>query len=241
LQSYLEYRQWMTACSLDYVVYVFVENDVGDQIPSIRGSDAVPYPVISADTFVVDGSFNHRYGYKDKWPHRILQYIKANSLVVSTIEGRLKLLRAYGIKRSVTEKERTGAVGASGRPGMAPSSWRSDSLVTVAWELQERVLDRWAAEVLRHRQRFIVMRVPREAALLQPLDGQDTWAPRLHAYCARVGIPLIDPTPYLAERKRAGHKIYDDHFSPDGHQAFAAAFVSFLAAAECNHHLEDVR
>jgi hypothetical protein len=238
LQSYLECRQWMAASDLDYVVYVFVENDPGDQIPSVRPTDIAPYPVLSADTFVVDRSFHDRYGYKDKWPHRALQYIKANSLVVSTIEGRLKLLMAYGIKRSVTEAERTGAVGAAGRPGMAPSSWHSDSLVTAAWELEERVLGRWARDVQEEGRRFLVYRVPREEVLLEPLEGQDSWAPRLHEFCARSGIPLIDPTPYLAERARAGHEVYYDHFTSEGHRAFAESFVSFLLAAECGRHRE---
>jgi hypothetical protein len=235
LQSYLECQQQMDRVDLDYVVYVFVENDPMDQIQSLKGSDIVPYPILSADTFVVDSSFDERYGYKARAPHRAIQYLKAHSLVVSTIEGRLKLLRAYGIKRGVTEAERTGAVGPAGRAGMAPSTW-PDSLVTVGGELIERVLGRWARDVARSGRRFVVMRVPREEVLLQPLAEQDSWAPALHAFCARERIPLVDPTPYLAERERAGHEVYYDHLTREGHRVFAAAFVSFLLASECNHH-----
>ena len=235
LQSYLECLKQMDQVDLDYVVYVFVENDPLDQIQSLRASDIVPYPVLSADTFVVDRSFDQRYGYKARQPHRSLQYLKAHSLVVSTLEGRLKLLRAYGIKRRVTEAERTGAVGAGGRAGMAPSTW-PDALVPVGRDLLERVLDRWARDVRRSGRHFIVLRVPREEVLLEPLQGQDSWAPELHDFCAREGIPLVDPTPFLAERARAGQPMYYDHFTREGHQAFAHAFVGFLLAAECKHH-----
>jgi hypothetical protein len=235
LQSYLECGQWMERTDLDYVVYVFVENDPFDQVRALKESDIVPYPVLSADSFTVDRSFHARYGYKDQWPHRVAQYLKAHSLVVSTIEGRLKLLMNYGIKRRVTEAERTGAVGVGGKPGMAPSTW-PDSLLGVGWELTERVLDRWARDVEGSGRHFVVIRVPREEVLLEPLAGQDSWAPRLHEYCARARVPLIDPTPHLAERFHAGHEIYYDHFTAEGHRAFAEAFVSFMVAAECTHH-----
>ncbi|HEU4364313.1 MAG TPA: hypothetical protein VFT13_02490 [Candidatus Krumholzibacteria bacterium] len=235
LQSWLECGQWMDRTDLDYVVYLFVENDPIDHVRVLKGSDIVPYPILSADTFTVDRSFHERYGYKDKWPHRAVQYLKANSLVVSTIEGRLKLLKEYGIKRKVTEAERTGAVGAGGRVGMAPSTW-PDSLVAPGWELTERVLERWVRDVEKSGRQFVVIRVPREEVLLVPLAGQDSWSPRLHAYCARAGVALIDPTLYLAERQRAGHEVYYDHFTPQGHHAFAEAFVSFVMAAECDHH-----
>ncbi len=235
LQSWLECQQWMDRAELDYVVYVFVENDPMDQIQALKESDIVPYPVLSADTFVVDRSFHERYGYKESAVHRAGQYLKAHSLVISTLEGRLKLLKRYGIKRRVTEAERVGAVGHGGAAGMAPSTW-PDSLVTEGELLLERVLGRWAQDVGRSGRRFVVLRVPREEVLLEPLEGQDSWAPTLHAFCAREHIPLVDPTPYLAERERAGHEMYYDHFTREGHEAFAEAFVAFLIASECAHH-----
>jgi hypothetical protein len=236
LQSYLECQQWMDRVDLDYVVFMFVENDPLDQIQSLKQSDILPYPILSADTFVVDTSFNDRYGYKATWPHRVVQYLKSNSLVISTLEGRLKLLKAYGVKRDVTEAERTGAVGAAGAAGMAPSTW-PDSLVQVGHDLMERVLVRWGQEVEHAGRHFVVLRVPREEVLLDPLPGQDSWAPALHDICERHDIPLIDPTPYLAERTRAGVEMYYDHFTREGHAAFAEAFVSFMVAAECEHHI----
>jgi hypothetical protein len=229
LQSWLECMNWMAKCDLDYVIYVFVENDPADQIPQLKAADTVPYPIISADSFVVDYSFNDRYGYKTTWWHRAMQRIKSHSLVVSTIETRLKLLKSYGAKRRMTEADRTG--GGVGPAPMAPSAW-PPGLLPVGWTLMERVLDRWKRDVEEEGRHFVIIRVPREEAVAVPLAVQDTWAPRLTDYCAAMNIPLIDPTPYLLSTMHAGEKVYDDHFTPAGHRAFAQAFVDNFIGAE---------
>jgi hypothetical protein len=231
LQSWLESRKWMEPLDLDLVVYVFVENDPADQVRALKGSDIVPYPVLAADSFVIDDSFNRTYGYKASWWHRVMQGLKSRSLVVSTLEGRLKLLKQYGIKRRVTEADREGAAGGGGSP-MAPSAWPPD-LVEPGWELQERVMDRWRRDVEAQGRRFVILRVPRgESVVAEPLETQDTWAARLHAYCARRGVALVDPTPFFLARQNAGEKMYHDHFTPAGHRAFADAFVHFLVEVD---------
>jgi hypothetical protein len=231
LQSYLECRNWIDALELDYVVYVFVENDPADQIRELKGPGTLPFPIAAGDSFVVDNSFNDQYGYKTSWWHRAMQRMKANSLVVSTIEGRLKLLKAHGLKRKVTTEDREGAAGAAGYAPMAPSAWPPE-LVPVGWELQQRVTDTWRAEVEAHSAAFVVLEVPRGNEVLgTPIDQQDTWAARLHAYCADRKIPLIDPTPVFLKRMDAGEKMYHHHFTPEGHRAFAQAFVDYLVAS----------
>jgi hypothetical protein len=226
LQSYLECRYWLHPLGLDYVVYVFCENDPADQVRRLKGSDTDPYPVLEADSFVVDRSFHERYGYKTSWWHRAMQRVKSNSLVVSTVEGRLKLLMAHGVKRRVTEADRQGV--AEGVSLMAPSAWPQE-LVPVGWELQVRVMDRWRKEVEREGRNFVVMHVPRsEEVLAEPLDTQDTWALRLHIYCRDRGVPLVDPAPFFLARMQTGEKMYHHHFTPEGHRAFAEAFVHFL-------------
>jgi hypothetical protein len=225
LQSYLECTQWMEKADLDAVVYVFVENDPGDNIQAMRGSDEVPVAELAGDSFVVDTSFNQRYGHKNSWWHRAMQRVKANSLVVSTVEGRLKLLKRHGVKRTVTEADRAGGAGGGGVT-MVPSAWPQD-LVEGGWTLVERILDRWSLYVTSSGREFAVIRVPREEVVSDPLAGQDSWAPRLHAYCARRGIPLIDPTPGMIPPMQRGEKVYYDHFTPLGHRVFADAFVAY--------------
>lgn len=226
LQSYLECTQWMEPSDLDQVVYVFVENDPGDQIPLMRGSDEVPFPILAGDSFVVDNSFRRRYGHKATRWHRTVQMLKSNSLVVSTLEGRLKLLLRHGIKPAVTEADRTGGAQGGG-VSMVPSTW-SPELREEGWTLMERVLDRWHRDVQAHGRTFVIARVPREEVVADPLETQDSWALRLHLYCAERGIPLVDPTPVFLERMAAGEKMYLDHFTPEGNRAFADALIAYF-------------
>lgn len=226
LQSYLECTQWMEKSDLDVVAYVFVENDPGDQVREMKNSDEVPFAVLTADSFVVDYSFNEIHGHKTSWWHRAMQRLKSNSLVVSTLEGRLKLLLRHGIKPTVTEADRVGGVGGGGVP-MVPSVWPPE-LREEGWTLVERVLDRWRRDVKAQGRAFVVARVPREEVVAEPLETQDSWAPRLHLYCGRNGVPLVDPTPLFLDRMKAGEAMYYDHFTPDGHRAFADAVVAFF-------------
>jgi hypothetical protein len=90
-------------------------------------------------------------------------------------------------------------------------------------------MDRWRREVEADGRKFVIMHVPRgEGTVAEPLEAQDTWALRLHRYCEERGVPLVDPTPFFLERMSAGEKMYHHHFSPEGHRAFARAFVHFL-------------
>jgi hypothetical protein len=224
----------MERTGLDYVVYVFVENDPGAQLPVINRSDEVPYPVMSGDTIVVDDSFNRRYGYKASRLHRMQQGIKAHSLVVSTVVSRLKLLRKHGVKTSVTPEERQMAVrGDKTRipdPGMAPSTW-PDTLRIQAAEATRRVLDRWAAEVARSGRRFILLYIPREREMAKPYAEQDTWAEWLMTFCADRGIPVVDPSRFLLERKARSEEVFYDHLAAKGHVAVADAFVLFFESS----------
>jgi len=227
LESYLECHRWMKPLDLDYVVYVFVHNDPADGMRQLAHVNTKPYALIEGDSFVVDNSFNEAYGYKTSWWHRAVQRIKSNSLVVSTVEGRLKMLKAYGAKRKVTEADREGGKGGGGTP-MALSAWPPD-LIDTGWEIQTRVMDRWRREAEAQGRKFIIMNVPRgEEVLSVPLAERDSWASHLQAYCADRGIPLIEPTDIFLEREKTGEKMYHDHFTPEGHRAFADAFERYL-------------
>jgi len=228
LPSYLEWKQWVDRVDFDWVVYVFVENDVGDQVREIKRVDAAPYPVLSADTFVVDDSFNDRYGYKTSRLHRSSQYLKAHSLLVSTLEGRLKLLKRHGIKMKVTRADMMGDRGPGGGPGMAPSSWPSDELRTTGWDVTRRVLARWRADVESAGSRFMVFPIPRWDMVGVDLDEQDAWAPHLYRYCGDSEIELVDPLSLFERETSAGTELYFGHFNASGHRAFANVFVDFV-------------
>jgi hypothetical protein len=235
LQSYLECARWMEKLDRDYVVYVFVENDPADQIRELKGPGTLPYPILAGDSFTIDNTEVEAVAYKSSWWHRAMQRMKSNSLVVSTIEGRLKLLKEHGIKREVTAADREGRADAgAGYAPMPTSAWPPE-LVKTGWELQERVMDKWRTEAKAQGRRFVVMHVPRGNEILRTeIGNQDTWALRLHMYCNARGVPLIEPTPRFVARMDAGETMYHNHFTPDGHRAFAQSFVDYLVSRDAS-------
>jgi lysophospholipase L1-like esterase len=218
LQSYLECARWLDRVDLDLVVYVFSENDPGDQIRGVAKVDVVPFAELSGDTFVIDNAFREPSAHKTSWWHRTLQFLKARSLVMSTVEQRLRLLRRHGVVTHVAD----GTEGReAGLRATTPSTWGSDSLVAHGKTLCGRVIAQWNREVMASGARFMVARVPRESQLHRQLREQDAWAPWLHDFCDENGIELIDPTSAFREAISRGEVVYGDHFTPAGHRVFA--------------------
>ena len=70
LQSYLTCKQWIDKLDLDLVVYVFYENDLGDQVKQINTLDMVPYAQLDNGNLSIDKAFIGKYSYKLKEPMR---------------------------------------------------------------------------------------------------------------------------------------------------------------------------
>jgi hypothetical protein len=230
LQSRLEYRRWAERLGLDDVVYVFCENDPGNHIPAVNRSDAVPYPVLSGDSVAIDTSFRERYRHKSRWPHRAWQYAKSHSLVMSTLESRLKLLRRRGVQIKADEGERLMTAPAErGKTPEAispPSTW-PDSLRSLAAELTKRMIVEWRDEVERGGRRFTVVYIPRPKEMDKDPASQDSWAHWLFAVCGENGIAIVDPSRRFVEAERAGEEVFFDHLAPRGHDLLAEEFLSF--------------
>lgn len=228
LQSYLEYTRWADSLDLDWAVYVFCENDPGDLVPSIKQSDGIPYPILDGDSFSVDYSFRRIHKRKTTRLHRTWQFLKSKTLLFSTLESRLKLLRRHGIKMTVKPEEMQMAEEAGREefpePISRPSSW-PDSLREQAGALGERIIRRWRDDVSRDGRRFAVLYVPRQSEIDKPRSAQDSWALWLGEVCGRFGVDLVDPTPYLLARREQGEELYYDHLAPGGHVALADAFL----------------
>jgi len=225
LQSYLEYTMWSDLIGADLVVYVFSENDVSDQLRNLQVYDIRPFASLAGNDLIIDGSFRDRYRIKASAGHRLWQRLKSHSLVLSTIEGRLRLLQRHGI-RTRTRPEDVDGDKQTPNPGMSPSTW-GDSLATYGWKVQEKIMERWRADVMAHNSRFWIMRVPRESKIDQPAAEQDSWAPRLYEYTSRDSIPLVDPTEQLRDAISKGKEVYYDHYTPEGHEAVAKSFLVF--------------
>jgi len=226
VQSYLDCSQRMAAFDLDRVVYVFCENDPGDQLWEARRANVFPYAALEGDSFRVDYTTRAYYEKRSQGLYRPWQALKARSLVLSTIDQRLKLLKQHGLRARVPRAQ----LGEALRPPRctAPSTWPSDSLLAQAQALQGRVMERWMREVTAEGRRFAVL-YARWGEWRAPPDEEDSWAPWLRRFCAERGIALIDPTPQLVARMDGGLEVHYDHYTPHGHEALAEAFVAHLA------------
>jgi len=65
LHAYLKSSLWVDHFDIDLVVYVFCENDLGDQIKEIKKSNLRPYAFLD-DGFKIDNSFIGENSYKEK-------------------------------------------------------------------------------------------------------------------------------------------------------------------------------
>ncbi len=235
LQCYLESQRWTDRLDLDDIVYVFCENDPGNNIRALNFSDAVPYPIAEGDSFVVDRSFAFRHARKGKWPHRTWQFLKSNSLLFSTLETRLNLLRSRGVDVRVDDAERgMGAPAESNArvDAVSPPSLWPDSLRAQAMTVTERVIVRWKREIESSGRRFAIAYVPRPVAIEKPSEPEDSWHGWLRDVCTRNEIPMIDPTGRFLKTRADGDEVYFDHFTSAGHAAFAEELLGWIRSPE---------
>lgn len=235
VQEYLASTREAGAADLDLVVYVFCENDPGEQIREIEGTCRYPYAELTDGGFRIDTSFAERNRFRATWYYATYEWLTRHSVLAATLSARIRLLARHGVKLGMDEDERLMATrfgaGAAGqkipRAVDVPSSW------PVGWRryaerLCGAVILEWRKNEEMRGRRFVVMPVPRPGEFEKPPGMQDSWAGWLKGFCASRGIPLIDPTPELLRARAEGKEVYYDHFTREGHRAFADAFVKWF-------------
>ncbi len=231
LQAHLLFLKWADFFDIDLAVYVFVENDLGDQLATIDRSWDKPYLVLKDGEMVVDYGFREKHKHKQKFLYRIAKYLTAKSLLMATVSERLKLLKRYGIQMRITEQERKMATKAKDVVNVVatdlPSTWPI-ALRNEAQKLGRLELLKFREDVARHQKDFAVLYVPRETEYQKPVLQQDSWKLWLETLCRYEGIRFIDPTLMLMRTAAAGQPVYYDHFTPAGHEAFAIAFKNWF-------------
>jgi hypothetical protein len=232
LQAYLESERWSDFFDLDLIIYVFCENDPGDNIKAIARNDFFPFAVLSEDTLRIDCSFRDRYRYKQRLYYRMYDYLSAHSLVFATFGARLKLLFNYGIKISVSEEDRTMTAkfhtdrenvqtpSASDLPSSWPAHWKEYAKV-----LDERIILQWKEFSRINSRAYAIVYIPRPTEMSKPAVEQDSWKAWLVSLCESQQIPLIDPTRDLLAVNHAGGEAFYDHLTQEGHRALAGAFL----------------
>jgi hypothetical protein len=228
------YRVFASRYGLDVAVYLFVENDPGDNdfwIQRVYGSHLTPkaYADLGDDP----------PGYTLQWnappeqrsvAYRMGKVFQDHLLTAQFVLARLVLLGSEGVERS----PRKGAQSMTERAGAVPdqndlpSTW-PDRYRAHASELARRILADWATTVRRDGRKLLVLYVPRgEMQLTGELSTSDTWLPWLQQTTSALGIPLIDPSEPLARRLAAGDHVYDDHWTPAGHEVIARVLAEAL-------------
>jgi hypothetical protein len=220
---------------LDAVVYVFVENDLGDQDAQIalaRGA-TTPMPVAEPS--------DDPPGYRVKWvnqPDRQpwwksgAKLLQRNSLVARVVYDRVALLRSRGIavKVDADEMQMTGVAGAIPNANDLAATWPESHRARVT-RLGEAVLADWKRRAEARGVPLVVLYVPRGPDQIEGrLDVSQTWAPWLRDVCARLEIPLLDPTAALAARNASGEAVYRDHWTPAGHEVIAKVLADHFSA-----------
>ncbi len=218
-QSFLTCDKWMEYFDLDIIVYVFCENDLGDQIESIAKSTRIPYPIIINNQLAEDNSFREHGKTRLSLYYRFFNYLTAKSLVFATLSERMKLLSKHGIKMKVTDEDRL-------NPGTAPSVW-TDSLRKEAADLENLVLLKWKNEVKRRQKKLIILYTPQD--LETSARQQDSWKPWLENFCIENDIPFIDPTRNLLKMQQTDHDVFYDHYTRFGHIAVNQEFTEWYS------------
>jgi hypothetical protein len=234
LQSYLTSQSWAEKTGLDLIVYVFCENDPGDEIREIKQMQEIPYPVLTKDGLTIDNSFlkSSLYLSKQKPIMKLLKFISSHSLLTSTLIKRAQLLKNQGIKLEVKPEEIAMDTKADNNKKIPnqndlPSSWPSEYR-DQAKRLEEAVILKWQGDAEALGKKFIIMYIPRQGQMNKEVINQDSWKYWLEDFSKKNNIEFIDPTAELVLAETGGQAMFSDHFTEAGHAAFAEVFLNWF-------------
>ena len=95
--------------------------------------------------------------------------------------------------------------------------------------LTRRILSHMRDEVHSKGRKFAVLYVPYNTKEVEGrFPDEDRWYPWLAETTADLGIMLIDPTDALRARLKDGDAVYDDHWTPAGHEVIATVLAKYL-------------
>ena len=232
IHSYLKSKKYAKYFDLDMVVYVFSENDLGDQIEGVTNAKTLQSVELVNKQLVINDRWLKADREKRMFRAKLRRFFPWDkSVVLTTIRARRELLARHGIQIKVDERARQmatkGDITKIPVETDLPSTW-SDAYKRQGMELGEAVILKWYQETKLSGRKFVILYVPRESEWKKDDIKQDSWKYWLRTYCQKTGIEFIDPTRQFFKYDRLGKKPYDDHFSEDGHIAFAECFLDWL-------------
>jgi hypothetical protein len=214
---------------------VFVENDLGDNALLVKGARGGSSNQVFAELSPFAPGFEvirriplERQG----GALRIAKWCQQRSLLARLVWSRVALLVGHGTALRADAAQREMLTRARYTPDQndLPSSWQLHHRRRVE-ELGRRILRAWRDRALDDGRDLAVLYVPRgEAQLRGELSRTDTWLPWLESATRELQIPLLDPSDALEARLERGDPVYDDHWTPAGHEVIAAVLEPFLAS-----------
>lgn len=233
LQALLAYEVLAPRFDVDVACYVFVENDLGDNDIEVQGVRAHRAPKVFATLAPPPADFSLvmrnppetlSFGYSlGKW-------LQERLLLARLLWSRSSLLFAHGvaIESDRNAGEMTTRAKRVPEQNDLPSSW-PPAYRERAQELGRRILRRFRDRARADDRHFFILYVPRgEAQLRGELGPADTWRPWLEATARELGIPLVDPSDALRRRMQTGGPVYDDHWTPAGHEVVSEVLSDYL-------------
>lgn len=229
LHSYINSEKWVDYFDIDLIVYVFVENDIGDNFKEITDPVNLPYVILNGDSLVIGYPAIQKF---DFWMskdilHKSVRFVYGNSYLLQNIVRRLRLLKKHGIKTRVYDEDIKMASSAIEKkipnqedlPSTWPIVWKNRAL-----KASETLINQWKDHIKAKSKDYSILYVPRSGEWQKSNELQDSWKLWLMDFCKEQEIYFIDPTESFLKAFKNGKVVYDDHFSVDGHIAFAEAF-----------------
>jgi hypothetical protein len=233
LHSRLAYETFARDYGLDLAVYVFVENDLGDQLQEVgerMGGSPKPLAHLTPEGYAVAPAAREASSplrSAAKWAQR------------SSLLAQVAWTRMLALRRGEAAGAELRASGVPDANALA-STWPPE-VAERARSVGAFVLADFARTARRDGVHFAVLYTPRgEDQLRGETARENTFAPWLFATCERLAFLCIDPSAALTARSRAGENMYDDHWSPAGHSVVANVLRKGLAPviAEIHAHEE---
>jgi len=235
LQAARAYDTLAPRYDLDIAVYLFVENDPGNNWIDLsrqtgEAGSGMPYAELRSDGNSYEVGWIVEPG-RETWWHGAGKWLQRHSLLAHVVQDRISKLATYGVqlRSSKAAKQMSDRSGSVPSVNDLPSTWPREYRDR-AERLGELILRDWRDAAAARHTYFMVFYVPRgEDQLLGTLSVEDTWLPWLRAVCDRHGIPLVDPSESLGRALEEGHHVYGDHWSPEGHEVVSEVLAQTLS------------
>ena len=224
LHSYLRMKKFVKNYDIDLAVYVFCNNDIGDNLEKYNPWPRLTFAERENDSLIINDSLQNSYFFKNKnFFSKNIFY--NNSIVIKTLISRAYLFKKYFLKNRNKNNNKDNIIKVSQKT--APSLWPT-SLKKEAEELAELNKKKMQNYITEFNKEFALFYVPRgRQDYLVTTAMSDTWKPWLEKYCKQNSINFLDPSSLFIKSEK---KIYGDHFTENGHKVFAQYFLDWISS-----------